>query len=107
MILKMFAVRDMKAQAFLQPFYSPSTGSALRAFGDAAQDGTCPFSKHPEDYVLYEIATYDDATAEIVSVVPMRMLACAADFASANYKEKSGARGQLPAVGASTVIGEV
>lgn len=80
MTLKVFAVRDMKALAFLQPFFSNSTGSALRAFGDAVADKNCPFSKHPEDYVLYEIGTYDDNSAELTSVSPVKMMACATDF---------------------------
>ena len=63
MILNVFAVRDMKAEAFLQPFYSNSIGSAMRAFGDAVNDTSCPFNKHSEDYILYEIASYDDSTA--------------------------------------------
>lgn len=80
MTLKVFAVRDMKALAFLQPFFSNSTGSALRAFGDAVADKTCPFAKHPEDYVLYEIGSYDDNSAELVSTNPIKMMACAMDF---------------------------
>jgi len=80
MILKVFAVRDMKAQAFLQPFYSPSLGSALRAFGDAVGDVSCPFSKHPEDYVLYEIGAYDDNSGDLESLSPVKLLGCASDF---------------------------
>lgn len=83
MTLKVFAVRDMKALAFLQPFFSNSVGSALRAFGDAVSDNSCPFAKHPEDYVLYEIGTYDDSTAELQSVSPVKMMACASDFVAA------------------------
>lgn len=80
MILKVFAARDMKAEAFLQPYYSPNVGSAVRAFGDACNEKNSPFNKHPNDYVLYEIATYDDNTAEFISLNPIKMLGCAADF---------------------------
>lgn len=80
MILKVFAVRDTKAQAFLQPFYSPSVGSALRAFSDAVNDGQCPFNKHPEDYILYEIGSYDDATAALDPLDVVRLQVAATDL---------------------------
>lgn len=80
MILKVFAVRDMKAEAFLQPFFSPSIGSAVRAFSDAVNDEKCPFSKHPGDYVLYEIGDYLDSTAEMCPLKVIKLLGVASDF---------------------------
>lgn len=80
MILKIFAVRDMKAEAFLQPFFSPSVGSALRAFSDAVNDKNCPFNKHPDDYVLYEIGTYNDQTAWIEAMQIIKMYTNAIDL---------------------------
>lgn len=82
MILKVFAVHDMKAKAFLQPFYSPSIGSALRAFGDACGEVGSPFNKHPEDYVIYEIGTYDDSTGALVAIPVVKMLGSAVDYVS-------------------------
>lgn len=81
MLLKVFSVRDMKAEAFLQPFFCPTQGSALRAFGDACSKPESPFFLHPNDYVLYEIGSYDDSNAVLGSVSPVVMMACAADFA--------------------------
>lgn len=80
MTLKVFAVRDVKSQAFLQPFYSPSVGSALRAFGDAVNDKSCPFNKHPEDYVLYEIGSYDDGSAGLFPLEVIKMLSTGSDL---------------------------
>lgn len=82
MELKVFAVRDMKAEAFLQPFFTPTQGSALRAFGDACAKSDSPFYMHPSDYVLYEIGSYNDANAMLDCVNPVKMMACAADFAT-------------------------
>lgn len=80
MQLKVFAVRDMKALAFMQPYFSNSLGTAIRAFGDACNESSSPFYKHPEDYVLYEIGTYDDSDATLASIAPVKMLGCASDF---------------------------
>lgn len=80
MIQKMFAVRDSKAQAFLQPFFSVQNGSAIRAFQDACGDEKSPFARHSEDFILYELGTFNDATGEMVSLMPIKMLGCASDF---------------------------
>lgn len=91
MILKVFAVRDMKALAFQAPFFSLAPGSALRAFGDECEKEGTPFHKHPEDYVLYEVGVYDDSTALLESLNPVRMMGCASDFVTVNAvpKERS------------------
>lgn len=80
MKLTVFAVRDLKALAFLQPFYSPSVGSALRAFGDACNESGSPFNKHPEDYQIFEIGSYEDSDALLKSVSPLKLLGSASDF---------------------------
>lgn len=104
MILKVFAVRDMKAEAFLQPFYSPSVGSAVRAFTDAVNDKNCPFNKHPRDYVLYEIGEYDDATGGLASLELVKMYMAGSDvielkpeidYSKAMYPDKAVALAEL------------
>ena len=60
---KIFTVYDSKAEAYLPPFFMASTGSAMRAFEDSIHDTTTQFAKHPEDYTIFELGTYDDATA--------------------------------------------
>lgn len=67
MKLEIFAIRDAKAEAFLQPFFMQNAGAALRAFGDSVNDEKCPFNKHPEDYAIYSVGSFDDSTGEIVS----------------------------------------
>lgn len=80
MIQKVFGVRDTKALAFLQPFFSASVGAAVRAFGDAVNEGNSPLAKHPEDYLLYELADFDDQSGEFISCTPIKMLGCGRDF---------------------------
>lgn len=63
MISKVFVVYDTKAAAYLPPFQMRSTAEAVRLFGDTITQGSSPIQKHPEDYSLFEIAKFDDATA--------------------------------------------
>lgn len=70
MNLKAFSVYDIKAEAYLPPFFVPTLGMALRAFKDCAVSDSHQFGKNPEDYVLYEIGHFDDHTGELVHTRP-------------------------------------
>lgn len=70
MIIKMFSVLDQKTGVFSHPFYEVTTGSAIRAFTDTVQTKDHPFNRHPDDYSLYFIGEYDDATASINGMIP-------------------------------------
>lgn len=63
MILKVFAIYDSKAEAYLPPFFCSSKGVAIRMFSDAASDGTHNFCKHSSDYTLFELGSFDDNSA--------------------------------------------
>lgn len=65
MKLKVFSVRDAKAEAFLQPYFCPTKGQAIRGFTDAVNDSQHPMNKHPEDYALFEIGEFDDSNGSL------------------------------------------
>jgi len=72
MLHKVFSIYDVKAGAFLQPFFSVSNGAAIRAFSDAVNDSKTQFAAHPEDYTLHELATFDDMNASFdANLVPV------------------------------------
>lgn len=58
------SIRDQAVDAFGQPFYTPTTGAAIRAFGDALKDESQMMAKHPEDFALFHLGEYDDATGK-------------------------------------------
>lgn len=62
MISKVFTVYDGKAEAYLPSFNFNTIGQALRALADTVQQPDHPFAQHPEDYTIFEIATWDDST---------------------------------------------
>jgi hypothetical protein len=65
MKLKLFTVYDSKAEAYLQPFYAPSTGQAIRSFQETCNTPDHVFFKYPEDFTIFEMGTFDDATSII------------------------------------------
>ncbi len=75
MRVRVFAVLDSKAKAFLPPIFYPEVGQATRVFSDCVNDEKHPFGVHPEDYCLYEIGLYDDATAKLEAFGPEMIVA--------------------------------
>lgn len=60
---RIFTVYDSKIEAFMPPFYSRTLQSALRSFTDTCQSADHPFAKHPEDYTLFELGSFNDNNA--------------------------------------------
>ena len=56
----MYAIHDKKAEAWLPPFFLHSEGMVIRAFTDCVNDQGHQFGKHPEDYTLMQIGSFDD-----------------------------------------------
>lgn len=65
MILKVFAVYDSKAQAFLQPFFAPNAGVACRMFETAVKQEGSQFGRFAGDYELFELGTFDDSFGDL------------------------------------------
>lgn len=61
----MFSIYDSKAKAYSLPFHAVNDHVAMRMVGAAVNDPGTTLNKHPEDFVLYEIARFDDETAAI------------------------------------------
>lgn len=62
MILKAFSLYDMKSGLFAAPFFMPHVGQAIRACQDIGADLSTVVGRHPADYMLCELGTYDDNT---------------------------------------------
>lgn len=71
MILKIFAVHDVKAEAYFQPFLMQSKGLAIRWFRECAQNKEHAFGKNPEDYTLFEVGTWDDSNCVYDQKMPL------------------------------------
>lgn len=66
-MMKLYAVRDVKADAFGAPMSISTKGLALRSFADACVDKNSELAKYPADYMLYELGEYEPNSGKIVS----------------------------------------
>lgn len=65
---KICSVYDQKAEAFMRPMFVQASGVAMRSFADEVNSGNkeSQLVTHPEDFVLYELGTWDDQAGKIV-----------------------------------------
>lgn len=73
---RIFAVRDGKVEQFFPPMCFQNAGEAERWLSDVCNDGKSAIWKHPADYALYELGTYDSENGALASITPV--LTCAA-----------------------------
>jgi len=64
MKMKVFGIYDSKASAYLPPFMMKTIGEAERALQSHVNDPEHNFSKYAEDFTLFELGSWDDATAK-------------------------------------------
>lgn len=60
MILKIFSIRDAKAEVFNTPFFQKTHGEAERSFRTLVNDGKSTVNQFPDDFDLYYLGEYDD-----------------------------------------------
>lgn len=70
MLMQMVAIRDTKAAAWMNPLFFQTKAQAIRAFGDAVNDPQGEFQKHPEDYQLYHVGTFNPETGDVIGTPP-------------------------------------
>lgn len=80
MIKKQFAIYDSKAEFYSDPYPYHTTGEALRAFTETANDANSNISKHPEDFTLFEIGSYDNTSASWTPLEAKKSLGTALEY---------------------------
>lgn len=73
MILRIYAIYDSAAAVYMRPFYCTTDKEAQRAFADLAKDSTHSVGRHPNDYTLFKLGTYDDNTGMFLTSPPESM----------------------------------
>nr|WAE43877.1 MAG: nonstructural protein [Microviridae sp.] len=80
MIVKVFGIYDSKAEAYLQPFFMKSAGEAIRAITDLVNDDKHNFGKYSADYTLFQLGSFDDATAKFDMLLTPHSLGVLLEF---------------------------
>lgn len=78
--MKLISVHDVKAKAFLQIATVRTPGEGIRQFESVCRDPKTQFAQFPSDFVLVELADYDELTGIITPHETHRILATASEF---------------------------
>lgn len=82
MQINVFSVYDSKAEFYGTPFFMPTVNSAIRAFSDLANDRSTTIFKHPGDFTLFHIGTFDDRQGIVSPLKVLVNLGLALNFVS-------------------------
>lgn len=82
-----YAIYDSKAEAFMTPIFVDKDGQALRDFQDAVMNKDSVFNRHPEDYTLFKIGTYDQNKGKISSLDTPVSMGVGIEYLNNNLKE--------------------
>lgn len=60
MLSRLYSVYDSKALAYSPPFIAGTDGLAVRMLSELVGDNTTNIGRHPSDFRLYCVGTFDD-----------------------------------------------
>lgn len=89
MLVQVYSIYDNKSLSFGQPFSFSHTGQAVRAFSDLANDPSTMMYRHPADFSLVRIGTFDMNTG-VMFPEPHQSLGPATQFRQANQVSMIG-----------------
>lgn len=73
MILKAYSLLDAKVGTFGTPFFMAHVQQAIRACADLAMDMNTVVGRHPADFILCEVGTFDDVSGVLASQAPVQI----------------------------------
>lgn len=79
MNIRIYTIRDAKAEIYLPPFTFRTDGEAIRAFDDSVQKPGTSLHDHPEDFFLYKVGSFNQDTG-LIEVSSSVSLGCGVDF---------------------------
>lgn len=97
-MMKLFAVRDVKADSFGSPMAIATKGLAIRSFSDACHSPKSELSRYPNDYMLYELGEYEPNSGKITSHATPIWIASAAEMIQAEITRRTVVEPVLPGV---------
>lgn len=80
MLYQVTVMFDKALGAYSRPMFVQSRGQAIRAFGDEVNNPEGEIHRHPSDYELFYLGTYDDSVAHFESAEVMELLARGGDL---------------------------
>lgn len=72
MLLGAFSLYDRKALVYSTPFFAVNDPAAIRSVTDLAGDLNTTVGRHPADFVLFRVGSWDDSKGLLLAESPVR-----------------------------------
>lgn len=89
MVKLVFSIQDIKGVLYADPFMAMSHAEALRTLQGLAQNPQTTIHQWPEDYVLYQVGTFNTQTGELGTMDAPFSLGSAAQFVQPQLMEEA------------------
>jgi hypothetical protein len=86
MIVSLFSVKDKVSDTFGKILEQNNNAEAMRSFSDIVKNPESVISKHPQDYDLYLVGTFDTSSGITDQIITC--LANGADYLKAQINSK-------------------
>jgi len=80
LVLGLYAILDEKAQAFFNPTVAHQKAEAHRSFGDRIKDPNGNLYKHPSDFSLHYLGTFDPFSGQVEPANKIELVCRGSDF---------------------------
>lgn len=87
MLFTVFSIYDSAVSTWLPPLFARNKGEMLRNFADGVADPKSQLARHPGDYSLFELGTWDDDKCVFTTLKAPIRLCLALDFVKAQPSE--------------------
>lgn len=78
-LLIAFTLHDVKAVVYSPPFFANNEQIAKRMVSDLVADSNTTVGRHPADFKLYKIGTFDEGNAALLPLpIPEHVVDCVA-----------------------------
>lgn len=78
-LLIAYTLHDVKALTYSPPFFTTNDMVAKRMVSDLVQDNNTLVGRHPADYKLYKVGTFDEGNAVMQPLsIPEHVIDCVA-----------------------------
>jgi len=79
-VFYVFSIKDIKTGTYMTPYFQTHKPAALRAFSDLVNDSQSMIYRHPADFELFELGSYDSGSGLLTSHQIPQHLATGTDF---------------------------
>lgn len=79
-MLNIYAIHDITAECFTQPFYAVNNATASRILSNVVSTPGSSIYDNPEDFRLYRIGQFDEQNGQILPLQDFELISRASDY---------------------------